>query len=208
MSTWNTFKDKYFHICDEEGYVKREGSILELIGENIAVVQYFDWVVETYSIKAIWVKEIVDNKWCLYDSVESMYYAIKHGIVKKKDNIKLEGKRIEELVNKASPALREVFYILRGRILELSNDVYEKVVGPYVNYCRYTTMIQVTPQAKNNCLLILIKMGDKEIHDPKGWTNSIPGYPYRRMNTRFRIEKQEQVDYAMELIKQAYDYVP
>jgi hypothetical protein len=36
---WTTLKGKFFHTFDEDGYVEYQGQIVDLVGDDIAVVQ-------------------------------------------------------------------------------------------------------------------------------------------------------------------------
>jgi predicted transport protein len=116
---------------------------------------------------------------------------------------------VDDLIKRAPPALQNLFFDLRSGILKLGDDVREKVGGWYCDYRKSSTFATVVPQSKNNRLLIYIKMGDKTIEDPQKLTSPIPpSYGYGKLNTQFKVSKISQLGYAMQLIKQAYDYVP
>ena len=118
-------------------------------------------------------------------------------------------KTVEGLLKKASPGLKEAFYDLRDQIMALGDDAVEKVFGWYCDYRKSSTFVSVNVKPKKNCLLIYIKMGAKKIEDPNGWASPIPKtYNYGQLNTKFEISKSQQVPYAIQLIKQAYEYVP
>ena len=120
-----------------------------------------------------------------------------------------EGKSVDDLVKRATPALNSLFFELRNKILGLGEDVREKVGGWYCDYRKSSTFATVTPQSKNNRLLVYIKMGDKTILDSQKLTSPIPPtYGYGKLNTQFEVGESSQLTYAMQLIKQAYDYVP
>jgi len=114
---------------------------------------------------------------------------------------------IDKLLQKASPELKEVFLTLRSKILELGDDVWEKVGGWYCDYRKSSTFASPNVQPAKNRLLVYIKMGDKEVDDPKQWTIK-RDFGFGKLNTRFELSSPDQIDYAMHLIKQAYDYVP
>jgi len=114
---------------------------------------------------------------------------------------------IDKLLQQASPELREVFLTLRKRMLELGDDVWEKVGGWYCDYRKSSTFASPNIQTKMNRLLVYIKMGDKEIDDPKRWTIK-KDFGFGKLNTRFELSSLDQMDYATHLIKQAYEYVP
>lgn len=116
---------------------------------------------------------------------------------------------VEDLVKRAPSELKEVFYNLRDRIMELGDDVREKVGAWYCDYRKSSTFATVNVQPKKNRLLVFIKMGDKKIEDPKVWTSPIPeSFGYGKLNTKFEISELVQIDYAIDLIIQAYEYVP
>jgi len=83
VANWSTLKGKFFHNFDEGGYVMNQGEIVDLVGEDIAIVQLFSLVMgePTYQ-KAFWVEDIVDGRWALYSTVEEMREAYEIGLVK------------------------------------------------------------------------------------------------------------------------------
>jgi len=120
-----------------------------------------------------------------------------------------EERSIDDLVKKAPSTLKDLFFDLRNSILGLGDDVREKVGGWYCDYRKSSTFATVIPQSKNNRLVVYIKMGDKPIEDPQKLTSPIPSsWGYGKLNTQFAITERSQLDYALQLIKQAYDYVP
>ncbi len=120
-----------------------------------------------------------------------------------------EEKTVEDILKKASPDLRKLFLELRDNIMVLGEDVREKVGGWYCDYRKSSTFVTITPQSKKNRLLIFIKMGDKILSDPQNWATPIlPSWGYGKLNTKFEMDSTDQLPYAMQLIKQAYEYVP
>ena len=70
---WTTLKGKFFHTLDKDGYVQYQGQIIDLVGEDIAIVLYFECLVGTPTYhKAVWVSDIVDKGWVLYNTDEAM----------------------------------------------------------------------------------------------------------------------------------------
>lgn len=119
---------------------------------------------------------------------------------------KLKEYTLDGLLSKANPQIRELFERLRERILSISDDVWEKVG---VWYCDYrTTSTFVSPNIQKGGLKIFIKMGDRKIDDPQNITCPVPEtYGYGKLNRVFKINSADKLDYAMHLIKQAYDFV-
>jgi hypothetical protein len=66
---WATLKGKFFHTFDEEGYVQYQGQIVDLVGDDIAIILYFERSTgsPTYH-KAVWVSDVVDGGWALYNT--------------------------------------------------------------------------------------------------------------------------------------------
>jgi hypothetical protein len=74
---------KFFHTFDKDGYVECQGEIIDLVGEDIAIVLYFEWIIGTPTYhKAVWVSDIVDGGWALYDTAEAMREAFDIHLVK------------------------------------------------------------------------------------------------------------------------------
>ena len=54
---WTTLKGKFFHTFDQDGFVKDQGQVIDLIGEDIAIVLYFEVYVGTptsHKIMDLW----------------------------------------------------------------------------------------------------------------------------------------------------------
>ncbi len=129
--------------------------------------------------------------------------------VKKVPRTTHEKRTVEYILRNASSSLEDLFHKLRQDILGLGDNVYEKVGGWYSDYRKSSTFTTITPQTKKNRLLVFIKLGDRKIVDPEKWAYPIPeSWRYGKLNTQFEISEPSQVDYAIQLIKQAYDYVP
>lgn len=118
----------------------------------------------------------------------------------------IEEHTIENLLTKMVPNVQELFIQLRERILGISDAVWEKVHSSYCDYRTITTFASVNVQKSQ--LKILIKMGDKEVDDPDNICKSIPTHwGWVLMSKQFSISSQDEIDYAMMLIMQAYNYV-
>ena len=113
---------------------------------------------------------------------------------------------MEEILKKCSNEIREVFGDLSLRILGLSDGVWEKVGGWYVDYRTLSTFASVHIQ--KNKLKVFIKMGGQKINDTHKICKAVPAtYGYGLLNTQFELSKKTEIDYAMELIVQAHNYV-
>ena len=78
---------KFFHNFDDDGFVRNQGVIKAFVNEDIVLVDYFEWAMGSVSsTNLVWLKEIVDGKWSLYDSAEDMSSAYEHGLVKSRSS--------------------------------------------------------------------------------------------------------------------------
>ena len=80
---WATLKGKFFHSFDEDGYLQYQGQIVDLVGYDIAIVLYFERTggSPTYH-KAVWVSDIVDGRWALYNTATAWREAYENHLVK------------------------------------------------------------------------------------------------------------------------------
>lgn len=148
-----------------------------------------------------------------YSRYEGLFNIDNVNIIKSKsvskaepEGIEVEKYTVEGLLTKTIPEIRELFSTLRDRILGISDAVWEKV-GAF--YCDYRTTSTFTSfQVQKNKLRVLIKMGTQKVNDPQNICKPIPStYGYGLLNTQFEISNNKEIDYAMMLIMQAYDYI-
>lgn len=149
-------------------------------------------------------------KYSLYNGLLSYEYVniieTKSTITKPTEQVEHPEFTIESLLRKASPDVQGIFMKLRERILGLSDAVWEKVGSTYCDYRTVSTFAGVNVQKSK--LKVFIKMGDKELQDPRSICKPIPTtWGYGLLNTQFVIAKKEELEYAMTLIIQAHDYV-
>jgi predicted transport protein len=150
------------------------------------------------------------KKYSLYDDLFNIDDVSIVSTTTIKDNSSTTGEKgeitLEKLIRKVSPELTEIFSELRERILGISDAVREKLGGWYVDYRTASTFASVNVQ--KNRLKIFIKMGDQKLNDPRNICKPVPStYGYGLLNTQFVLSKKEDIDYSMELIKQAYNFV-
>lgn len=112
---------------------------------------------------------------------------------------------IDSLLEKINSKIKLLFVKLREQILAISDEVWEKVGSTYCDYRTNSTFTSVILQ--KDSLKIFIKMGDKKVDDPKKITRPIPKEYYGHLNTQFKIHSLDEMNYAVALIKQAYEYV-
>ena len=72
----------------------------------------------------------------------------------------------------------------------------------HIDYRKSSTFVRIAARKKS--LAIFIQVGERDITDPQGWTAKVTNLG--KLNTKFRLDSVNQLDYAMSLIQQAYDY--
>jgi predicted transport protein len=148
-----------------------------------------------------------------YSRYEGLFNIENVNIIKSKSvsKVESEGNEVEKytvdgLLKKTSPEIRELFSMLRDRILGISDAVWEKVGSFYCDYRTTSTFTSV--QVQKNKLKVLIKMGTQKVNDPQNICKPLPStYGYGLLNTQFEISNKKEIEYAMKLIMQAYDYI-
>lgn len=111
---------------------------------------------------------------------------------------------LEVTVSRALPQVEDLFWKLRDRILALGAGIREVPGREYIDYRKSSTFVGIGIQKRQ--LAVLIKMGERAVHDPRGVTSPAPWYG--KLNTRFNLRPSDDLDYAMDLVGQAFDYVP
>jgi predicted transport protein len=146
-----------------------------------------------------------------YSLYEGLFNIEDVNIVKSSGNIKdiqpsEERYTLDQLLKKTTGEINAIFLELRDKTLGLSDAVWEKVGAWYVDYRTSSTFASVNIQ--KNKMKIFIKMGDQKIEDPRKICKPIPEkYGYGLLNTQFELSRKEDLDYAMKLITQAYNYI-
>lgn len=118
----------------------------------------------------------------------------------------IEKYTVEQILKKATPEIREIFLILRDKILGISDAVWEKVGSYYCDYRTSSTFASV--QVQKSKIKVYIKMGNRTVIDPQGICIPVPKtYGYGLLTTVFHVSKKKEIDYSLKLIMQAYNFI-
>lgn len=102
--------------------------------------------------------------------------------------------------------ISELFITVRESIMKLGKGIDEVPGNWWIDYRKGVTFVSfVTPQLKRNSISVFLKMGKRPIVDPRDWTKKVSGSG--DLNTVFTMTSVEQVDYAMSLIQQAWEFI-
>lgn len=114
---------------------------------------------------------------------------------------------LELHLKRGSERTRTVFNILQERILELG-EVTENYKQAYIGYRigeRKINFVSIHFYKEKLELYILIPKN--KLLDPKGWGKTIPkSFGWAKNLKKFVIRSEKDVSYAMELIRQSYEF--
>lgn len=110
-------------------------------------------------------------------------------------------------LKKGSEKTRKLFYLLREKILDMG-EISEKCLKFYVGYRigdGYINFCSVHFYKEKLETPILIP--DNKLKDPKKWTKKMPkSYGWAKNLKLFQIASEKDIPYAIDLIKQSYDF--
>lgn len=114
---------------------------------------------------------------------------------------------LEHHLKKGSDKTRKLFYALKEKVLELG-EINEKYLQFYVGYKindSYISFCQIHFYKEK--LEVAILLPDKKISDPKKWARKVPkSYGWAKNCKFFNIKSEKDISYAMDLIKQSYEF--
>jgi len=182
-------------ICIAESYNKYDLDTIDILPINIELLKY----------------RIYENDVLLLDAEGYQKVNIStSGIFKKSDKqqktIKLQKEySIDELFKSNWKESRELFNHLREKILSLDKNITEKVTKLYIAYKLENNFCEIVPQAKG--LRVHLDIPREKATSQKFQIDDISekGH-WATGNTRFYIESLNELDEAMELIKQSYNF--
>jgi len=100
--------------------------------------------------------------------------------------------------------IKNLFKVLREKILELDENINEKILKYYFAYELNRNFAEVIVQGKN--LKIYLDINKKDLDDPKNIVEDCtPKGHLATGDCVFKISEPEDVDYAIYLIKQSYE---
>ena len=188
---WNTPRV----ICVAESYNKFDLDTVDILPINIELLKY----------------RIYENDLLLLDTEGYQKVNIStSGIFKKADkqqkSIKiLKEYSLEDLFKDSWKESRDLFNQLREKILRLDKDIVEKITKLYIAYKLENNFCEIIPQAKG--LRVHLDIPYEKVKSEKLTVDDITekGH-WATGNTRFYVETKEDLDAALELVKQSYNF--
>ncbi len=119
------------------------------------------------------------------------------------NNRSLRETTLEDHRNKADKEGKELLDRLREKVLGLGGDITEGYTPKYIKYMVNTTFLGVNIRKK--WLVIHLRVNEKTFKDPKKLTKDISHNGWS-VSRKAKLNNKAEVDYAISLIKQAYEY--
>ena len=98
------------------------------------------------------------------------------------------------------------YYDIIKRILNIDSSVKEDPKLLYIAYKSVTNFVDIIPQKK--ALILSLNISFDKIKDPEGKCKDVSGKGrWGNGDTEIKISTNEELDYALNIIKQAFDEV-
>lgn len=106
---------------------------------------------------------------------------------------------------KASRRTKELYELLKDRILRLGNDVFIEPKKLYIAFKTITNICDI--ELQKNKLKIAINLPKNELHDPQNMARDISNIGHwGNGDYSVYLDDEDLLEYVVNLIKQAYDY--
>jgi len=122
----------------------------------------------------------------------------------KKTNISYKEYSVEDHLRGKPDKVKELFNELQERILKLDEKIKEKVLKLYVAYELDKNFVEIIIQA--NGLWVHVDISKEEVTDPENKLIDLSEKGHWATGaSRIRVDKIEDIDYCMGIIKQSYE---
>ena len=98
---------------------------------------------------------------------------------------------------------KKLLDLFREKVLKLGEDITEGYTPGYIKYFVNTTFLEV--HVRKNWLVVQLRVDEKKFSDPKNLTKDISSRKWS-VTKEMKINAAEELEYALPLIKQAYEY--
>lgn len=111
---------------------------------------------------------------------------------------------LENHLKKGNENVQQVYFKIRDEILGLDSQIEENIKKHYISFKRTRNFVEFIFQ-KNN-LRVHLDISSKDLDDPKKITEDCSNVGHWATgDTRFRIEKMDEIPYVMSLIRQSFN---
>jgi predicted transport protein len=177
-------------ICIAEAFSRFDIDTIHFVSARIELIRYRIYEDGIFTLEPINVLENLPQA----DEV------VKEAKEKPPTEVPTDKPTVDDFVGKASPAVQEIFYELRERIIALDEAILENPTTLYVGYRLSNNFADLHFQ--KNGLKIFLRPASYE--DPRGMLKQIPdGYRWK-LNRFVQITSIEDAEYVFGLIQQSY----
>jgi len=110
---------------------------------------------------------------------------------------------LEKHRNKADKEGKALLDRVREEVFKLGDDIAEGYAPEYIKYYVNTTFLSI--HVRKKWLIAQLRVDESKFKDPKGITKDISSRKWT-VTREMKIKNINEIDYAISLIKQAYDY--
>ena len=115
-------------------------------------------------------------------------------------------KTVTENLKQADKELQDLYYSVKDFILNLGDDIQEKVLKYYIAFKKIRNFACVEIYPKSKSILIYLNINPNEVELKEGFTRDVSNIGhYGTGNLEVRINSKDDFEKAKELITKSYD---
>lgn len=115
-------------------------------------------------------------------------------------------KTVTENLKQADKELKDLYYSIRDFILNLGDDIQEKILKHYIAFKKIRNFACVEIYPKSKSILIYLNINPNEVTLKEGFTRDVTNIGhFGTGNLEIRINSKEDFEKAKELIAKSYD---
>lgn len=183
----NTIKVDWYNprvVCIAENYSKFDIDTVEVIPIRMELFKYRYYENGIFSLEGI-------------NTIEQNVEKEKHSVLVKEDDKQLE---LSYHLNKVGEEIKDLFGELRSRILQLDDEIVERITPNYVAYRGLKNFAEIHIKRSQ----INIHLRPLDYNDPRSVIEKIPDTYKWTLDRRVYLKDISELDYVMELVSKSY----
>ena len=181
---------KLFLVAQE--YSKYDKHAINRINYDISLFKYL-----AYEDGSFYIENIIYN--------DNNNQTEKSKVDIKSEKIRYERKEynLERHINNKSDKIVDLYKELDEKIMAINDQIEKKYTQTYIGYKTTRNFAEIHIQANSIQIYVLVEKGSKKDFNNKLIT--VPESYQWSVNSRFNINSIDELDYAMEIIKESYE---